>query len=133
MPPLRREAEHMASPIDPSRLRHHIEDYGPLATVITVSADGHPHVGTSMVEIEGGIVRIQVGPGTAGHLEENAAVCLTWSPPDGELYQLIVDGVADDVRPLGDVFQVEVTVVGGIRHRVAGAPTTAPTCLRLDQ
>jgi hypothetical protein len=123
----------MASPIDPSQLRRHLADYGPLATVITVSADGQPHVGTSMVELEGDIAKIQVGPGTAGHLQENTAVCLTWSPPDGDLYQLIVDGVASDVRPLGDVFQVEVTVVGGIRHLVAGAPTTVPTCLRLDQ
>ena len=122
----------MAAPVDPADLRSHLAAYGPLATVVTVAADGRPHVGTSIVEIDGDRVRIRVGTGTAGHLAENPAVCLTWPPPAGDDYQLIVDGTAGEVRPSTGRSRCTHSLEG-IRHRVAGAPTTGPTCLRLDE
>ncbi len=123
----------MAGPVDSVDLRPHLAAYGALATVVTVAADGRPHVGTSIVEIDGDQIRIRVGTGTAGHLAQNPAVCLTWPPPDGDDYQLIVDGTAGEVRPVDGAFEVYVTSLEGIRHRVAGAPTTGPSCLRLDE
>src|SRR6188768_71027 len=102
----------MASPVDPVDVVRHVAIYGPLATVVTVSADGRPHVGTSLVEIDGATCRVRVGPSTAGHLDHNPALCLTWSPPDGEDYQLIVDGIAAEVRPVEEAFEVEVSISG---------------------
>jgi hypothetical protein len=122
----------MAS-VAPADLLRHLDTYGRRATVITVSADRRAHVGTSLVEVDGEEVLIQVGHKTAELLAGQPDLCLTWSPPEGEDYQLIVDGIATGVRPVGDLFEVVVSPQGGIRHRVAGANDDGPSCLALDE
>ncbi len=116
---------------DPAELPRHLDTYGRRATVVTVSADGRPHVGTSKVELDGDRLVVRVGPSAARHLGEHPDLCLTWTPPAGEDYQLIVDGHADEVRPEGEAFTVVVALRSGIRHRVAGAPGEGPSCVAL--
>jgi len=122
----------MATAIDAADLRPHMESYGPRATVVTVGPDRAPHVGTSLVELDGDRVVIRVGKGAAGNLASNPDLCLTWPPPPGDDYQLIVDGTAIEVEPDGATFVVIVEPRSGIRHRVADAPGTGPSCLALD-
>src|SRR5262245_13263112 len=107
----------MATAIDPADLRPHLDTYGLRATVVTVAADHAPHVGTSLVELDGDRVVIRVGNGAAGNLATNPELCLTWAPPPGDYYQLIVDGTAIDVQPDGTAFIVIVEPRSGIRHR----------------
>jgi hypothetical protein len=121
----------MGSPIDPADLRKQLGTYGPLATVVTVSAEQTPHVGTSLVEVDSGLLVVRVGPRAAANLELNTALCLTWPPPQGDHYQLIVDASAVEVRPDGDTYTVVATPHAGIRHRVADAPA-GPSCIQLD-
>lgn len=121
----------MASSIDPADLPRHIDAYGHRATVVTVGGDGRPHVGTSLVEVDGDRLRITVGPSAAGYLRDHPDLCLTWTPPAGEQYQLIVDGRAADVSQHGDTFRVTVALTAGIRHRVADAPGSGPSCIAL--
>ncbi len=73
----------MATAIDPTDLPRHLATYGPRATVITVSGDARPHVGTSLVALDGDRVVLQVGPRAAGYLETHRDLCLTWAPPAG--------------------------------------------------
>jgi hypothetical protein len=122
----------MSKDIDPADLARQLDAYGRLATVVTVSAASIPHVGTSLVELDGDRVVVRVGPTAAGHLEANPALCLTWPPPGGNDYQLIVDARAVEVRPDGDTFTVVAEARSGIRHRVATAPKTGPSCIALD-
>jgi hypothetical protein len=77
-------------------------------------------------------VVIRVGKGAAGNLATNPELCLTWSPPAGDDYQLIVDGTAREVKPDGDTFIVVVEPRSGIRHRVADAPGIGQSCIALD-
>jgi hypothetical protein len=114
-------------------LARQLDVYGPLATVVTVSAEAIPHVGTSLVELDGDRVVVRVGPTAAGQLEANPALCLTWPPPAGNDYQLIVDASAVEVRPDGDTFTVVADARSGIRHSVATAPKTGPSCIALDE
>ncbi len=123
----------MATAIDPTDLPRHLATYGPRATVITVSGDARPHVGTSLVALDGDRVVLQVGPRAAGYLETHRDLCLTWVPPAGEPYQLIIDATAVEVTPNGDAFRVVAALHAGIRHRVADADPVGPSCVPLDQ
>jgi hypothetical protein len=121
----------VAAPINPADLARHLERYGSRATVITVAADRRPHVGTSLVAFDDDRLVLRVGSRAASNLELQPDLCLTWAPPVGDNYQLIVDGSAVEVAPDGDAFRVLVAVNGGIRHRIAEA--TGPSCIPLER
>ncbi|HRE01515.1 MAG TPA: hypothetical protein PLV68_09455, partial [Ilumatobacteraceae bacterium] len=117
----------MASNVEPSDLPRHLAHYGPRATVLTVSDAFAPHVGTSLVELIDERLVFSVGPSAAGHLAARPTLCLTWTPPPGEDYQLILDAIADAVTPQGGGFRVSAVVGRGIRHRVADAAADGPS------
>lgn len=121
----------MSATIRTSDLRPHLDRYGPLATVITVSAAQRPHVVTSMVGVDGEHLVVDVGPRTAGHLADRPWLCITWAAPASEDYLLIVDGDATDVEPRGEDFRVRVAPRSGIRHRSTDAAGDGPSCIRL--
>ncbi len=131
----------MSKTIRTTDLRSHLDRYGPLAEVITVSADHRPHVVTSLVEIEGDHLTIVVGDRTAANLAERPDLCLTWAAPPTEEHILIVDGTAIDMSAssaagdsaAGDsaVVRVVVAPTSGIRHRRADAAGDGPSCVRL--
>lgn len=129
----------MAAPLDPSDLRPHLDRYGPLALVITVSDEGRPHVGTSHVELDGDVLRFRVGTRAAEHLGRNPDLCLTWPTPDGDDYLLIVDATAigiavdEDGAGAGPANLVTAEPRRGIRHRSADASIDLPSCRRLDE
>lgn len=119
----------MSAAVDPAQLRRHLAAYGTLATVVTVTPAGQPHVGTSLVQLVDGMAQISVGEKSASFVQANPQVCLTWLPLDGSDYQLIVDGVVAraEAGPDGTVtLTLELTRI--IRHRLAGR-TDGPTCL----
>jgi hypothetical protein len=97
-----------------------------------VSSEHTPHIGTSRVELDGDQLALRVGPGAAANLDTNPSLCLTWPPPEGDHYLLIVDATAAEVRPDGDAFTVVATAQAGIRRRVADAPAGGPSCITLD-
>jgi hypothetical protein len=109
----------------------HIADLGDLAILVTVTADGAPHVGTVLVSVGTSGLEVRVGPRTRDHICANPSVSLTWLRDD-VTYQLIVDGVAvvaDDPGTDG-LYPVGIDVHGGILHRVAGR-SDGPSCRSL--
>lgn len=116
-------------------VRRRIGEFGDGATLITVNGDGRPH--TVSVEVHLGAERliVEVGARTRENLLARPGVSLLWHPgPDGT-YQLIVDGVADDVVDDDGrgLFTVSIVVERGILHRLAGVPGSGPTCVALGE
>lgn len=135
IPPTKQAAgrlRRVAKPVTTSDLRRHLDRYGTTASVITVSDDHRPHVVTSGVDLDDDRVLVRVGPRSAEHLRSHPDLCLIWAPPDGEDYLLIVDASAVEVAPDGEEFTVVASPTSGIRHRVADAASTGPTCITLD-
>lgn len=106
--------------------------YGEVATLVTVTPDGAPHIGTVRVHVGPGGLEFGVGSTTRANIHANPSVSLSWLRDD-EDYQLIVDGVAivvDEPGPDG-LHPAEVAIRTGILHRVAGRATDGPSCRSL--
>ena len=124
-------ADPMARPIELVDVAAQMVVFGDLATLVTVTADARPHVGTVLVSVGSTGLAVRVGGRTRDHIQHHPAVSLVWLR-DGIDYQLIVDGVAVVVGDAGGdgLFAVDIDVQHGIMHRVAGR-TDGPTCRAL--
>ena len=121
---------HQAQFADVRRL---IGDFGPRAMLISVTESPRPHVVTAMVRIDGDHLVADVGPRTRANVVDRPGVALVWHPRGDDEYQLIIDGMVDDVGGPDDrdVTTLRIAVVGGILHRLAGLPDGPPTCRSL--
>ena len=110
-----------------------IGEFGERATLITVNSDGRPHTVSVEVHLTAERLVVAVGARTRENLLARPGVSLLWEPaPDG-IYQLIVDGVADDVDDGRGLFTASIVVERGILHRLAGVPGSGPTCVALGE
>lgn len=119
----------MSRPAELADVATHLAEYGPLATLVTVSPEATPHVGTVLVAVDRSRLVVRVGERTRGHIRANPSVTLAWLRADDD-YQLIVDGIAVvvDATPAADeLYAVEIDVRRSILHRLAGR-TEGPTC-----
>lgn len=122
----------MSRPIEFSDVLARLAEYGELATLVSVTPDGAPHIGTVLVAAGDRHLEVRVGSRTREHLRANPSVTLTWLRGDSD-YQLIVDGVAEassDPGPDG-LFAVAIDARRGILHRLAGR-NEGPTCRSLN-
>ena len=111
-----------------------IERFGTLATLITVGEQGHPHVGSVLVEVGEERLVVRVGPTTRPTWaavprsrspgSRGAAAATTSSSWTGSPKRT---GARD-----GDgLIPVRVEVRKAILHRLAGRTDAGPTCLPL--
>jgi len=112
----------MSHDVDFAAVRRRIDEFGRLATLVTVNEAARPHVVTALVAVGDDRLAVDVGPRTRTNLEGNPAVTLVWSPPTGGHYQLLLDAVAEQLGDIDDhgVSTITLDVSGGILHRVAG-------------
>ena len=87
-----------------------------------------------MVTLSGDRLRARVGSRTRTNAVAHPHVTVTWQPPLGGEYMLILDGF---VEVIGDpdadgVAELAVRVESGILHRQAGLPTPGASCVALD-
>ena len=124
----------MGRPASFAAVRPHIERFGRRATVVTVGDTAAPHVVSALVELTGDGVALRLGPRTRANLAARPRVTLTWLPPDGGDYQLILDGMADGFGPVDDagVGEVSVRIDQGILHLLAGVSDGQPSCVSLQ-
>ncbi|MEO6492578.1 MAG: hypothetical protein ABIP99_07060 [Ilumatobacteraceae bacterium] len=101
--------------------------------VITVTAEFRPHVVTAVVEVGDDRLAIPVGQGTRANLLQFPQLTLTWAPPRGGEYHLIIDCFADRVDELDEqgVSTVSLIAERGILHRLAELSTPGPSCVSL--
>ena len=123
---------HMTSDVSFDDVKRRIVEFGDRATLITVSADCRPHVVTVIIEVDGDRLVTRVGARTCANLADRPHLTLTWPPSGGDEYQLILDGRADRVGPEDHkVSEIAIEIERGILHRLAGLPTSGPSCLAL--
>ena len=121
----------MSRPIELSDVVDRLSEYGPLATLITVTPNRSPHVGTVLVTPHADCLHIRVGGHTREHIRANPSVSLAWLR-HGLEYQLIVDGTASVADEAGDdgLYEAAIEVRRGILHRIAGC-NDGPSCRAL--
>lgn len=123
----------MGKPVEFADVAARIEQFGPLATLVTVSASGAPHVGTVTIAVQPDRLGVRVGPTTRSNVLANPAVSLTWIDPAAD-YQLIIDGdgAADDDTRDDDLYGLSIEVTKAILHRRADRPDAGPSCIALN-
>jgi hypothetical protein len=114
-------------------VRRRVGEFGELATLVTVTDAGTPHAVTVLVEATDDRLAARVGPRTLLNLLARPTLSLLWLPTDGGKYQLILDGVAENVPREETVAptRISIEVTKGILHRLAGCEDTGPTCIPL--
>ena len=115
----------MSAPLDTASLAERIEEYGPIAHLVTVSADGAPHVVSVRVERRDGDLVGGAGRHTAANAAARPGVTLLWAAPRGRHYSLIVDGTARSTTP----DTVAVTPTRAVLHRTPEGDPSAPNCI----
>jgi hypothetical protein len=109
-----------------------VDRFGPLATLVTVSETGAPHVGTVTVSADTDRLTMRVGARTRENVMARTALTLAWLHPERD-YQLIIDGSGSvDGGPGEDgLYECAVSVERGILHRLAGRRDAGPSCRAL--
>jgi hypothetical protein len=123
----------VARPVELADVLAQVERYGPLASLLTVTPDGRPHVGTVLVTERAGRLDVRVGSRTRDNIAGNPRVSLAWVREHLD-DQLIVDGTAEvGAGPDSDgLHTVAIAVERGILHRLAGRPDAGPSCRSLS-
>jgi hypothetical protein len=114
-------------PVELDALRSRIDEFGPVAYLVTVGDDHRPHVVSVEVRCEADRLVLHAGRRTAANLASAPTLTLLWPSRNGGAYSLIVDAAA--AAPPGDNGAFAAVPASAVLHRVAGAPGTGATCL----
>ena len=125
----------MSVPVALDELRDEVTRSGPVAFLLTVSADGaSPHAVSAAPMWDGDVLVVGAGRTTSANATAAPAVSVIW-PRSGEDYSLIVDGSAVVDGAAG---VVRITPTRAILHRsvLAAAPDghtdgDAPRCITI--
>jgi hypothetical protein len=117
--------------VDLSALAECVEEYGPVAYLVTVSADGLPHVVSVTVAWAGDDKQhLVVGAGrhTSANVGAHPTVTLLWPAPAGTTYGLIVDGTAR-VQGEGAEATLAIGPTAAVLHRTPAGDPASPSCI----
>ncbi len=84
----------MSIPVELATLAERIEEFGPVAYLVTVGAEGEPHIVSVQVRWEGAALVVGAGRHTSANVERAPRVTLLWPARPGGGYSLILDGRA---------------------------------------
>jgi hypothetical protein len=121
----------MSVAVDLMALDRHMAQVGPAAFLITVSAQGTPHVVSASVTSNQGRLDLRVGRHSSANLAAHPTVTLLWPAAPGGDYSLLVDGRVETL-PDADGGAITVTPASAVWHRVADAAGSGPTCLPVE-
>jgi hypothetical protein len=111
-------------------LAQRIDEYGPVAHLVTVNDDGTPHVTSAAVSWDGDVLRVGAGKRTGANAASRSGLSLLWAAPPGQPYSLIVDGDAKVVDG-GEALLLKPT--RAVLHRVANADPSLDSCVTVLQ
>jgi hypothetical protein len=122
----RRYARAMSLPVSLEALHERVESAPDPTFLVTLGADGRPHVVSVIARFDGDRLVAGAGRQTSANVTTSPAVTLLW-PEATDGYSLIVDGTAE-VLP-GDDPRLTVTPTTAVLHRRAGTPGEGPGCI----
>ena len=114
--------------MDTASLADRVQEYGPVAHLVTVSFEGAPHVVAVRVEQRDGDLVVGAGRHTAANAAARPGVTLLWAAPAGRHYSLIVDGTAR-ARPETVTASLAITPTRAVLHRTPEGDPSAPNCI----
>ncbi len=120
----------MSVPVELDAVRDRIAEYGAVAYLVTVSAEGRAHLVSVEVRVDGDRLVVPTGRTSRRNLEANPALTLLWPPRPDPAYSMLVDGTATSFSD--DPAEVTIEPHSAVLHRVAGATGDGPTCLPLS-
>jgi hypothetical protein len=110
-------------------LAEQIGRFGPVAYLVTVSADGAPHVVSVTSQWDGDTLVVGAGRKTTANIQSRPDVTLLWPAPPGTGYSLIVDGSAH--APETDDATLRIRPVAAVLHRTPEGDPESPSCVTL--
>ena len=112
--------------VAPSTLTEQAQRFGSFAFAITANEEAKSHVVSVTAGWQGDEIVFAAGPSTSRNVETSGLITLLWPAPALEPYSLIVDGQGE----VGDG-SVVVRPTRAVLHRVAGADSSLPSCVKL--
>jgi hypothetical protein len=115
-------------PVDLAALAERIEEFGPVAYLMSVNPDGVPHVVSVRVGWESEHLEVGAGRRTSANVEEHPEVTLLWPAGPGAAYCLIVDGTA---RPRAGAAEPTLGIepTAAVLHRTPEGDPSSPSCI----
>jgi hypothetical protein len=117
--------------VELSALVERVEEYGPIAYLVTVGADALPHVVSVTVtwaDTDGGGLLVGAGRHTSANVGVHPTVTLLWPASPGGAYGLIVDGSAT-VQGEGASAQLAIAPTAAVLHRTPAGDPGEPSCI----
>lgn len=106
-------------------LRRRVDEFGPLAFLVTTGPEAGAHVVSVGVSFDGEHLRLPAGRTSSANVERTGTATLLWPGPGGP-YSLIVDGQASC-----EDGAVVVRPTRAVLHRLADAPDELPSCVTI--
>ena len=119
----------MSVPVLLDDLKARLDEYGPVAFLVTTNDDQSSHVVSAVVESDDGALVVPVGRTTRANARQRPTVTLLWPPGPAGTFSLIVDATATVTTDDGPL---RVIPNGAILHRMAGRADDGPTCLPIS-
>lgn len=116
----------MSEAVAETELAERVEEYGPIAYLVTVRPEGRPHAVSVRVSWDGGDLVVGAGHRTSANVTDHPDVTLLWAAPPGRGYSLIVDGTA---RPDPGEAVLRIQPKGAVLHRTPEGDPAAPSCI----
>lgn len=118
-------------PVELTDLAERIEQFGSVAYLVTVNADGSPHVVSVEIQWDDlGRLSVPVGNRSLANADESPSVTLLWPAHPGDSYGLIVDGQATGKD--GDVeSRLAIAPTAAVLHRTPAGDPSSPSCIRV--
>lgn len=92
------------------------------AGYVLTSGSGRPHVTHAAVQIDGAVLRVEVGRTARRNAAARPEITVLWPPTDAGGYSLIVDGEATVEGSPDEPGVLVVVAVGAVLHRPAPGP-----------
>jgi hypothetical protein len=121
----------MSVPVELEQLSERIEEYGPVAYLVTIGEGGQPHVVSVCATLDGAVVRTGAGRATLENVVARPDVTLLWPAPPGRDYALIVDGDAARGPDDESGATLAVSATAAVLHRTPLGDPASPSCVRV--
>ena len=120
----------MSVPVELEGLVDRIDEFGPVAYLLTTNDDLSPHAASVVVDVDAEGLTTSAGRTSTTNAARSTTVTLLWPPaPDGP-YSLIVDAEPTGTASEG---RIRLAPQSAILHRVAGRDDDGPTCVPVSE